>query len=54
MLEYGSDGKVVKPTGREADGIVFLLLEFVSGGLLFDLCETLGGMGEDAGRFFVH
>ena len=29
------------------------MLEYVSGGLLFDLCQTLGGMGEDAGRFFL-
>merc|ERR1712113_1038102 len=28
--------------------------EFVQGGLLFDLCQTMGCMGEDAGRFFLH
>jgi len=25
----------------------------VTGGLLFDLCQRNGGMGEDAGRFFM-
>lgn len=30
------------------------MLEHVSGGLLFDLCQSLGGMGEDAGKFFLH
>jgi serine/threonine protein kinase len=29
-------------------------MEYVEGGLLFDLCQNLGGMGEDAGRFFMH
>jgi serine/threonine protein kinase len=29
-------------------------MEFVQGGLLFDLCQLMGGMGEDAGRFFAH
>ena len=29
-------------------------MEFVQGGLLFDLCQTMGAMGEDAGRFFLH
>lgn len=29
-------------------------MEYVEGGLLFDLCQTMGAMGEDAGRFFMH
>jgi len=29
------------------------LLEYVSGGLLFDVCQTLGGMGEEGGRYFM-
>lgn len=29
-------------------------MEFVQGGLLFDLCQLMGAMGEDAGRFFAH
>ena len=32
---------------------MYILLEYVSGGLLFDLCQTVGGMGEDIGRFFL-
>jgi len=34
--------------------LVYILLEYVTGGLLFDLCQTLGGMGEDNGRFFLN
>lgn len=30
------------------------MLEYVTGGLLFDVCQTAGGMGEDGGRFFLH
>jgi len=33
--------------------LVFIVMEYVSGGLLFDLCQTMGAMGEDAGRFFM-
>jgi len=33
--------------------LVYILLEYVSGGLLFDLCQTMGGMGEEYGRFFL-
>lgn len=51
---YGTDGHIVKPSGREIKNLVYLELENVSGGLLFDVCQTLGGMGEDGGRFFMH
>jgi len=54
MYEYGDAGKVVKPSGRIIDNLVYIVMEFVQGGLLFDLCQTMGAMGEDAGRFFLH
>ena len=50
---YGSDGHVKKPSGREIKNLVYIMLEYVTGGLLFDLCQTVGGMGEDAGRYFL-
>jgi len=50
---YGSDGHVAKPNGKEMGNIVFLMLEYVSGGLLFDMCQSLEKMGEDAGRYFM-
>ena len=53
MCGYGTDGYVIKPSGREIKDLVYIMLEYVSGGLLFDLCQTMGGMGEDAGRFFL-
>jgi len=53
MLEYGDDGHVLKPSGREITNLVYIVMEFVSGGLLFDLCQLMGAMGEDAGRFFL-
>ena len=53
ILGYGSDGKVEKPSGRKIENLVYILLEYVTGGLLFDLCQTLGGMGEEDGRFFL-
>lgn len=54
MYEYGDAGQVVKPSGRVIEGLVFIVMEFVQGGLLFDLCQNMGAMGEDAGRFFLH
>jgi len=37
LLKYGSDGVTVKPSGKRVGDIVYLLMEYVSGGLLFDL-----------------
>lgn len=53
IIGYGSDGHVLKPSTREIKNLVYILLEYVTGGLLFDLCQTVGGMGEDAGRYFM-
>jgi len=30
------------------------MLEYVSGGLLFDVCKTIGGVGEQYSRFFFY
>ena len=38
MIEYGDAGQVVKPSGRTLTNLVFIVMEFVQGGLLFDLC----------------
>jgi len=43
----------VKPSGREINNLVYILLEYIPGGLLFDVCQTLGGMGEESGKFFL-
>jgi serine/threonine protein kinase len=53
ILGYGSDGYVKKPSGREIKNLVYIKLEYVTGGLLFDVCQTIGGMGEDSGRYFL-
>ncbi len=53
MLDYGDAGRVVKPSGRVISNLVFIVMECVEGGLLFDMCQLMGGMGEDAGRFFA-
>jgi serine/threonine protein kinase len=52
MKNFGDAGVVVKPSGRVLSNLVFIEMEHINGGLLFDFCQKLGGMGEDAGRFF--
>ena len=56
IFEYGDNGQVFKPTsGRTVGNLVYIVIEYVQGGLLlFDLCQlvgTNGGFGEECGRF---
>ena len=53
MLGYGDSGEVIKPSGRHISNLVYIMMEYVPGGLLFDLCQTMGAMGENGGRFFI-
>ena len=34
---WGREGRLVKPSGQVVEGLVYLFLECISGGLLFDL-----------------
>ena len=53
ILGYGSKGRVIKPSGKIQDNLVYIMLEYIDGGLLFDLCQTVGDKGftEDNARF---
>jgi serine/threonine protein kinase len=53
MYDYGNTGSVLKPSGRVIPNLVFIVMEYVAGGLLFDLCQLMQNMGEDVGRFFA-
>lgn len=54
LLDFGDAGTVLKPSGRVINNLVYIVLEYVEGGLLFDLCQMMGPMGEEAGRVFIH
>ena len=57
LLDEGTDGIVIKASGRCLDNLTFLVMEYVKGETLFDFQETLNdgnGMGESAGRFIMN
>ena len=54
ILGYGADGKIVKVSGREIKGLIYIMLEYEIGGIFFDMCEITSAMGEDGGRYFMH
>jgi serine/threonine protein kinase len=51
---YGDDGVVIKQSGRMIKNIVYILMEYICGGILFDVCQTHGRLGEDIGRYFFN
>ena len=38
MYDYGTDGEIVKPSGKVIKDIVYITMEYISGGLMFNLC----------------
>ena len=38
LIDYGTDGLIVKPSGKIIKDIVYITMEYVDGGLMFNLC----------------
>jgi len=45
---------VVKASGKRIENLVFIALEYIDGGILFDLVQSQGKMGEETGRYFMY
>ena len=52
MFEYGDDGVLIQGKLRK-EKVVYIIMEYVDGPLLFDICKQGGSMGEDIGFFFL-
>lgn len=52
IYDYGDDGKIIKASGKVKENVVYIVLEYIAGGLLFELCQDLGPLGEDCARVF--
>jgi len=50
---FGNHGFITKNGKTTHSDMTYLIMENVSGGCLYDLCESNGAMGEDAGRFIM-
>lgn len=42
IYEFGDNGKIVKASGKVKEDVVFIILEYVAGGLLFEVCQDVG------------
>ena len=51
--DYGQDASI-SSEGQEATGVVHIVFEYVPNGLLYDLCQQTGGLGEEVGRYVMH
>ena len=53
MYEYGDDG-VISCNNQVVHNKVYIVMEYVQGPLLFDICKENGSMGEDVGLYFAN
>ena len=44
------DGKIIKPSGKIYTNCVYIIMEYATGGILFDFCQNNGAMGEEIGK----
>jgi len=54
IIDYGSDGVVLKASGKRIENLVYIMLEYIDGGILFDTIQSCGKMGEEAGLYFMN
>ena len=38
IYDFGDDGRIVKASGRVKELVVYIVMEYVAGGLLFEIC----------------
>lgn len=53
FINYGSDGEIIKPSGRLIKNLIYIILDYAPGGLFYDLCQAASGVGEQGGRYLM-
>lgn len=53
LLGSGHDGQLRKENGLVISGLTFFIMEYISGGELFHLCQYTGQMSETKGLMFL-
>lgn len=55
VYQAGHDGEMTFPdNGPLSTGVSFMIMEYVQGKLLYDICDQFGALGEKVGRFFIN
>lgn len=49
----GENGIIKKANGKVIDGLMYLLMDYVAEGLMYDIIEHYEGVGELVSRFFL-
>ena len=54
MLEYGTEGRLEKNGTIREERLTYIVFEYIEdGGVLYNLCEKAGALGEEVGRLLT-
>lgn len=55
LIDQGGNGTIVNPSGSVINNVIYLVLEYSEGGLLFDLVKGNNdrGFGEDCSKYLL-
>lgn len=55
LIDQGGNGTIVNSSGQVLNNIIYLILEYSNGGLLFDLVKGNNdkGFGEDSSKYLL-
>jgi serine/threonine protein kinase len=53
MIDFGEHGKITKPNRESVEELFYIIMEYVPQGMLYDIVQNRGGLGEDNSRFFM-
>ena len=54
LKSYGTKGQILRANGEKITNVVFIMMEYIEGGLLFSFCRKIGPVSEEAGREFLN
>jgi serine/threonine protein kinase len=53
VIENGENGKISKGNDKVYENLIYIMMEFVPEGVMFDLIESLQGFGEIVAHYFI-
>ena len=53
IIEHGHQGKLITPSGQVLDDLIYIILDYIPGGIFLKVIEKAKKMDENCARFFM-